>query len=94
MKNLIAFTLALLALTACQRGVPEIWPRTYAEYQAMTAEQKADIKANCTKHGDFIKGIPLPSCFLANPIMVRNNAEAEQLYAARLREWEAYKNAQ
>lgn len=94
MKKLVALSFLAFALSACQRGVPEIWPNTYAEYKAMNADQKAAIKANCAKHGDFMKGIPLPSCFLSNPIMVRNDAEAEALYAARLREWEAYKNAQ
>jgi hypothetical protein len=85
----------LILLSGCEQGVPEVWPQTYAEYKAMSEEQKAEIKANCAKHGDFMKGIPLPSCWLSHPKMFGpDDPTGEKQYARKLREWEAYKNAQ
>ena len=91
----LLLTVIAVTLSGCQAGVPEIWPKSFAEYQTFTEAQKLEIKANCAKHGDPMKGIPLPSCWLSQPKMcLVADGSCEKQYAMKLREWDAYKNAQ
>lgn len=93
MKQLVLLAVLVLSLAACQKGIPEPWPKTYAEYAAMNEQQKLELKAHCMKYQDESKGIHPPSCWLTRPKAIRAQ-NLERFYQRKLEEWEAFKNAQ
>lgn len=93
MNRFLAVAAFAILLSGCQRGIPEVWPKTYAEYAAMSEQQKLEIKGNCMKYRDEAKGVYPPSCWLSRPKLIMAK-DLETYYQRELAEWDAYKNAQ